>query len=480
MIQTIVNSSIFQQIIGSLIVWLLSCIVNIHEKRHNQKAIGRWKIGIKKIYSFYDVTQRMYLYMLTSLATMHILCSIFSLYFEQTFCYFYFGIGNILLNILIVYSIQKEPKTKAELWSDSQNRKGLLRALGFIFSAAYFIDSFSKYRKEATILYYIALIIWAFYLCLYIDFVYILEKSYADIYINNNILLKKIDIKSIKKRGEWIYLTLTDADKSSEIRIRENTILRIDYYGEPILKVDKLPIKEWLHTYTDNIFPLSEEKKQISTRRVQMIAKLKKGLIFIIHYAFSCFKLLFYSFFALFRLILIFLDKDSPLFILLYQPLSLALIFFLFSRKIDSMVYGFIIGQGNLAEAALLIFFIIAFMLFIYAFVELLLRFICKDIDYDKLFLLQKYANSYIMAIISLIAIYTAIDSVNAKEINSMLLTIGIIFFICTLITDVYNELFFKPKIVKTIYDNMRKQSTCSSNKNKFSKTDNGKIDSRE
>ena len=56
------------------------------------------------------------------------------------------------------------------------------------------------------------------------------------------------------------------------------------------------------------------------------------------------------------------------------------------------------------------------------------------------------------MAIISLIAIYAAIDSHNAITINTMLLAYGILIFICIIITDLYNALFLSQGVIEDIY----------------------------
>ena len=60
------------------------------------------------------------------------------------------------------------------------------------------------------------------------------------------------------------------------------------------------------------------------------------------------------------------------------------------------------------------------------------------------------------MAIISLIAIYTAIDSYNANAINTTLLAYGILIFVCIIITDLYNALYLSQGVVKGIYDNLQ------------------------
>lgn len=56
-------------------------------------------------------------------------------------------------------------------------------------------------------------------------------------------------------------------------------------------------------------------------------------------------------------------------------------------------------------------------------------------------------------AIISLIAIYAAIDASNANSVNTLLLAAGIVIFVCIVSTNLYKTLFFSNDVVKKIYD---------------------------
>ncbi|MCD8335338.1 MAG: hypothetical protein LUC35_08400 [Clostridiales bacterium] len=52
-------------------------------------------------------------------------------------------------------------------------------------------------------------------------------------------------------------------------------------------------------------------------------------------------------------------------------------------------------------------------------------------------------------AIISLIAIYAAIDASNANSVNTLLLAAGIVIFVCIVSTNLYETLFFSNDVVK-------------------------------
>ena len=102
-----------------------------------------------------------------------------------------------------------------------------------------------------------------------------------------------------------------------------------------------------------------------------------------------------------------------------------------------------------------LFFFIvyITIILLVNSLIEFLFRIKYKNGDFNTFFSIQKTAHNYMMAIISLIAIYAAIDSYNATTINTLLLAYGILIFICIIITDLYHALFLSQGVVEDIYD---------------------------
>lgn len=66
------------------------------------------------------------------------------------------------------------------------------------------------------------------------------------------------------------------------------------------------------------------------------------------------------------------------------------------------------------------------------------------------------------MTLVSLIAIYAAIDTSNATIINTTLLAYGILIFICIIITDLYDVLFLSQGVVKDIHiDFINKYERC-------------------
>ena len=186
-----------------------------------------------------------------------------------------------------------------------------------------------------------------------------------------------------------------------------------------------------------------------------MINKIKNLFIFLFFFIVSCIKLLVSTFFSILEL------KDAVSdgtvwFAIFYQPFLVLIVVTLFVDKIDLLLYNFLNGQGNFISALFLSIELIAIVLLINSLIELLFRIQYKNSDFKTFFSIQKYAHNYMMAIISLIAIYAAIDSYNATTINTMLLTYGILIFVCMIITDLYNALFLSQGIVEDIYNDLQ------------------------
>lgn len=178
--------------------------------------------------------------------------------------------------------------------------------------------------------------------------------------------------------------------------------------------------------------------------------KIENMLIFIFLFIVSCLKLLLNSVFAVIR-VKDALTDGSYWFAVLYQPFLLLILMALFMGKIDTLIYSLISGEANIVYIILFLFILIALTLFINAIIEFILRIKHSDSFYKQFFSIQQLGHNYMMAIISLTAIYAAIDAKNADKINTMLLAFGILIFICIAITDLYKALFISQGVVKNI-----------------------------
>ena len=81
--------------------------------------------------------------------------------------------------------------------------------------------------------------------------------------------------------------------------------------------------------------------------------------------------------------------------------------------------------------------------------------FVHKEALFNKNFTLQYHGIGYILAIISLVAIYAGLDSYNANSINFILFIYGGLFTACMIITDLYKRLYLSNNVVKGLYEKL-------------------------
>ena len=185
-----------------------------------------------------------------------------------------------------------------------------------------------------------------------------------------------------------------------------------------------------------------------------MVNRIKNIFVFLAFFVVAIFRLLINSFFAL-KKIKDALSDGAFVLIPFYQSLIILIVTLLYTLPIAQVLSSFIEGHGDTMFAILLTFAIIGTILFINALLELLFRLFARKHTFKSYFSKQKQAHNYIMSIISLFAIYATIDTTHADEINIMLLTFGILIFICIVITDLYDSLFLSQNVVKKIYINL-------------------------
>lgn len=182
----------------------------------------------------------------------------------------------------------------------------------------------------------------------------------------------------------------------------------------------------------------------------RLTTRIKNIFIFIFFFIISCIKLLLDSVFAVIR-VKDALTDGTYWFAVLYQPFLLLILMAFFAEKIDGIINSIMVGEANFVYIIFLLFILIALIFFINTIIEFIYRIRYSDDFFTRFFSLQQHAHNYMMAIISLTAIYAAIDAINADEINTMLLVFGILIFICIAITDLYKTLFISQDVVKNI-----------------------------
>ncbi len=238
--KTLENETMYYVIVPITLL-ILGWIKNWYDIKSKNKKMGYWKIQYRRGNSFYDIARKAYIYMMINLFIMQLLIVIISLWHKNGRLHIALGLIGIVINIIVTVVTLKHPKTKIELYTDGLNKQFLLMFLCIIFSTVFFVPLIN-YKNIALFVWGIALAGWVFLLFKYVDMIYILDKSCADIYVNGAESVKCIHAGSMRKNGGWIYVERYIGDYLEEIRIKESEIVRIDYYGEPLVTVQRLKI----------------------------------------------------------------------------------------------------------------------------------------------------------------------------------------------------------------------------------------------
>ena len=133
-----------------------------------------------------------------------------------------------------------------ELWKDGEKKRLLIITLYMIYGIPFFLELYGKCTWIIEAIFCVLLSIWAICLFNFYEVAFILDNRYADIYVKGSEQAQFAAAGSIKKQGEWIIVNRYINEYDEEIRIKESDIVRIDYYGGPIIIVEK---SKWLKRY---------------------------------------------------------------------------------------------------------------------------------------------------------------------------------------------------------------------------------------
>lgn len=242
-IQKILRNEIMYYVVVPVSLPILGWIKNWHDIKVKNRTMGYWKIKYRRSESFYDIALKTYICMMINIFVVGVIKALSSFWLEKRLTYIICGFICSIVNSVIVICVVKKPKTKIELYTDGRIKQFLLFMLDFIFSIGFWTTSSGKYQYIISLTFGMSLFFWALLLVKYMDMVYILDKSWADIYVNGAETVKCVYAGSIRKNGNWIYVDRYIEDYYEEIRIKESEIVRIDYYGEPIIDVRKLSLR---------------------------------------------------------------------------------------------------------------------------------------------------------------------------------------------------------------------------------------------
>jgi hypothetical protein len=245
----IFNNDIMYNIIVPIVLILLGWIKNKHDLKEKNKELGYWIMKWKRFPTYVDVLYNIYIRMAISLVIM--LVVMLAIYYAKGTTALYVVLGSFYfsINALITFCFYRGIKSKVEFWKNGKQKRLLTITLYIIFEMPFFIQLNNKYNFILEVIFSILLFIWALCLHKYCDVAYILDNRYADIYIRGNEKTQSAEAGSIKKYGEWIIVHRYVNGYDEEIRIRESDIVRIDYYGGPMIVLEKQKLFQKWYKY---------------------------------------------------------------------------------------------------------------------------------------------------------------------------------------------------------------------------------------
>lgn len=177
---------------------------------------------------------------------------------------------------------------------------------------------------------------------------------------------------------------------------------------------------------------------------MRLSEKIRNYLKLIVYSVYKFVKMFFKSIFTL--------KKCFDLIVgILYQP-----IIFCITWKIiyilDTKIKPWIDKEFIVHYVIMLVILMLIIVLFLNAIIELIYCLCHKKEQYDIIFSIQKGFYNYALIIISLIAFWIAYDKSIDNIVNLKLLIMGCVFFLCVIVTDLYNFLIHEPNKILEVY----------------------------
>lgn len=242
-IEKILNSNITYYIVVPFFILILGWIHNWHDKKSQSVTIMKGKIRRKcpffKVYS--DFVRKISVYMvcvliaygfLLSLEVLHITVPMWIkiLYFSMV-CGF--GVIDLIFEI-------KTVRCRIELL---KHKVGKIIVLA-LTEAIYFMPIFMLNHADdkATLVWGIALCALVLLVLVFSDHILIYSNKYVSVVLNDGTEIKDIQIDKIKVKRKWMIINKIG---ENEIRIRESSVVRINYYGKVYVKA-YCPMLKWI------------------------------------------------------------------------------------------------------------------------------------------------------------------------------------------------------------------------------------------
>lgn len=236
-ISKVLDSSVTHYVFIPILIFVAGWIKDACDKKKENKKIGCWLKTYRKPRGFYNMMWGFYKLLGVSFFCVLVVREILEMHNSKLISYIISDAIYLAISAIITRIIWKCPVMKSEFLSHGTAKKILTIAL-YVIYVMYCITSINTII--ALILFTVGILLWRFFLCKYSDVTYIFENRYADIYIKGNDKIEAVSTMTIRKNGNWIIANRIINECKEEIRIREDDIVRVDYYGEPIIINKKL------------------------------------------------------------------------------------------------------------------------------------------------------------------------------------------------------------------------------------------------
>ncbi len=240
-------SDITYYVVVPIAVVLLGWIKSEHDLKEKNKELGYWMMECRRLLTFPDIAIKNYIMMGINMTIMFVVKSLVCLWKGMIFSYIISGSLYFGLNGLVTFLNCRSANSKVEFWKNGKTKRVLVIVLYLLYGIPFFSELYGKYILILVIIFGILLFAWGICLFNYCDVAFILDNKYADIYIKGSERAQFAEAGSIKKRGEWIIVNRYVNGYDEEIRIKESDIVRIDYYGGPMIMVEKRKLFQKRH-----------------------------------------------------------------------------------------------------------------------------------------------------------------------------------------------------------------------------------------
>lgn len=235
----IFSSEITYYVVVPIGVVLLEWIKNKHDLKEKNKELGYWMMKCRKLPTFPDIVMKNYIMMIINMTVMFVVKVILSVWMRTIISYIICGSLYFGLNGIFSFFNCKSAEGKIEFWKDGKAKRIIVITLWVIYGIPFFSEWYGEYTLIVTIIFCLLLLAWTICLFSYCDVAFILDNRYADIYVKGAEHARFAEAGSIKKYGDWIIVNRYTNGYEEEIRIKESDIVRIDYYGGPMIMVEK-------------------------------------------------------------------------------------------------------------------------------------------------------------------------------------------------------------------------------------------------